>query len=97
MAERKLNVVELTDEELGSIQGGYNKVKARGHFYKYTGTDLDNKYLCPNCGKPVHQGAGWRFYCDPCDESWFLESRLLANLDGGGWQTISRSEFERLR
>ena len=28
-------------------------------------------YVCPNCGKLLHEGMLGRLYCDPCDESWF--------------------------
>ena len=78
MTEKKLNTVELTDEELGKIQGGYDWISTAdgNHFYEYVGRgdgDRDRKYLCPKCGKPVHLGTGWRYYCDSCDESWFWE------------------------
>lgn len=97
MAENKMNSVELTDEELETVQGGFDVCRQDGHFYKYVGTDPDQKYLCPNCGGPVHEGTGWRFYCDACDESWFLENRLNPNLASGSWSRISRAEYERRR
>ena len=28
-------------------------------------------YVCPNCGRLLHEGTLDRLYCDPCDESWF--------------------------
>ena len=28
-------------------------------------------YVCPHCGRLLHQGALGRMYCDPCDEGWF--------------------------
>ena len=47
--------------------------------YKWNGTDDSKKWLCPNCGRPVHYGSGWRYYCDPCDESWFVENLRQPN------------------
>lgn len=31
-------------------------------------------YVCPHCGRLLHEGAFWRLYCDPCDEGWFRGS-----------------------
>lgn len=28
-------------------------------------------FVCPHCGRLLHQGLSLRMYCDPCDESWF--------------------------
>lgn len=28
-------------------------------------------FLCPHCGRLLHEGLFARLYCDPCDESWF--------------------------
>ena len=28
-------------------------------------------YVCPHCGRLLHQGTLKRLYCDPCDEGWF--------------------------
>ena len=27
-------------------------------------------YVCPRCGRLLHEGTLGRMYCDPCDESW---------------------------
>ncbi len=27
-------------------------------------------YVCPHCGRLLHEGFLGRMYCDPCDESW---------------------------
>lgn len=31
-------------------------------------------YICPHCGRVLHQGTFNRLYCDPCDEGWFRTS-----------------------
>ena len=95
MAEQKMHSVELTDEELGAVQGGYDYVQQDGNYYEYVGSDKDQKYVCPNCGRPVHYGAGWRFYCDPCDESWFFEGKLDINLASGAWASIPEDEYRK--
>lgn len=28
-------------------------------------------YVCPHCGRVLHEGTLSRLYCDPCDEGWF--------------------------
>ena len=87
--------VELSDEELGAVQGGYDYAQQGGNYYEYVGSDKDQKYVCPKCGRPVHSGAGWRFYCDPCDEGWFFEVALDINLASGAWAPISEEEYRR--
>ena len=95
MTDKKMNTVELTDEELESVQGGYNLYAKDGNYYAYMRRDTEDlRYLCPNCGRPLHAGKGWRFYCDPCDESWFFEGNLPANLDGGGWTPIDKERYD---
>lgn len=45
------------------------------HFQvKYQGGRVGQPYhyVCPNCGRLLHQGTLKRMYCDPCDESWFF-------------------------
>ncbi len=95
MAEQEMHSVELSDEELKTVQGGYDYVQEGDKYYKYVGSDENLKYVCPNCGRPVHSGAGWRFYCDPCDESWFFEDALDINLASGSWASISEDEYRR--
>lgn len=29
-------------------------------------------FVCPHCGRLLHEGAFYRLYCDPCDEGWFV-------------------------
>ncbi|WP_461879031.1 hypothetical protein [Fusicatenibacter sp.] len=31
-------------------------------------------FVCPHCGRLLHQGFLGRLYCDPCDEGWFVGS-----------------------
>lgn len=88
---------QLTDEQLGGIVGGLRYVKTNTWCYKYVGStsdaDWNASYLCPKCRKPVHYtGWGW-FRCDPCDESWFDEGKLVLNLDSGLWKQISKEEY----
>lgn len=84
---------ELTDEQLKPVNGGLMETKYQGKRYRYVGdgkifydSDWDKCYLCPNCGGPVHLGAWQRFYCDPCNESWYWESKLIPNLASGLWE-----------
>ena len=93
---------ELSDEQLGGVAGGQTECTYNGKRYKYVGAtdagssagrnwrdDYDKCYLCPNCGRPVHYGSWFRYYCDPCDESWYYESKLIPNLTTGVWKEIS--------
>ena len=98
MDEKKLEgAQELSDEQLGEVTGGQTECTYNGKRYKYVGTpgwfsykrDWDKCYLCPNCGRPVHYGAFYRYYCDACDESWYYESKLIPNLTTGVWKEIS--------
>ncbi len=89
---------ELTDRELSEVTAGYDYYhdKAGQKYYKWTGTtdEKNQKYFCPNCGRPVHWGTGWRFYCDPCNASWFIENRLSPNLASTYWVEISKREYD---
>ena len=96
---------ELTDEQLKKVAGGQKYFAGTdGNYYVYIGRtdadrgyteDCDRRYLCPNCGRPVHLGVGARYYCDPCDESWFFESKLSLNINSGLYKQISKAEYER--
>lgn len=86
---------ELDDEQLGRVAGGLRELDWKGKHYKYVGelnyfvdSEWNASYLCPRCGGPVHVGLGFRFYCDPCDESWYYESRLVPNLASGLCQEV---------
>ena len=56
--------------------------------YKWEGGDINRKYFCPNCGRFVHKGSWGRFYCDPCNESWYMEDFLKPNLDAWVFKEI---------
>ena len=95
---------ELPDEEMDKVAGGANKrselirrdVQWNGILhvyavYEWKGTDDNKKYLCPNCHRPVHPGSWGRYYCDPCNESWYLEGSLERN-PTGGWVYVRESK-----
>lgn len=87
--------MELKKEELEQVSGGYNLTEIDGRYYHYTGKESqrDSKYVCPVCGRSVHYGSGWRYYCDFCDKSWFFERGLNPNLSSGLWEEISEEEY----
>ena len=95
---------ELPDEEMDKVAGGANKrselirreVNWNGILhvyavYEWKGTDDNKKYLCPNCHRPVHPGSWGRYYCDPCNESWYLEGSLERN-PTGGWVYVRETK-----
>ena len=95
---------ELPDEEMDKVAGGANKrselirreVNWNGILhvyavYEWKGTDDNKKYLCPNCHRPVHPGGWGRYYCDPCNESWYLEGSLERN-PTGGWVYVRETK-----
>ena len=57
--------------------GGLSKVvrwDSKGnptHWHDVHRPDMVFHFVCPHCGRLLHQGAFLRLYCDPCDESWF--------------------------
>ena len=89
----EMNAFELSEDELGGVQGGYEYTCENGSYYKYVGMNLDLKYLCPKCGRPLHVGTAGLFYCDPCDEKWFFEKSLDPNLQSGAWKSITKEEY----
>ena len=101
MAENELkSTQELSDEELEGVAGGKWFTEENGKYYEYTGSrsdaDWSASYLCPKCGKPLHYGSWGRYYCDPCDESWFFESPLKLNLQSGVWTEITKERYDYL-
>ncbi len=96
--QEKFAAENLQDADLEQVTGGYRLYHDRGtdKYYKWTGENFgDNKYLCPNCKRPVHLGWWLKFYCDPCNASWMDESRLLPNYSSGLWNEITKDEFDR--
>ena len=91
--------MELKKEELEKVNGGYFVYEDDGgRFYQFVGkkSQRDMKYICPKCGRPVHYGSGWRYYCDQCDESWYFEKSLNPNLKSGLWKEIDPKDAEDL-
>ena len=87
---------ELKQEELSEVNGGgYIWWTVNNKHYKYVGKDESQKYVCPKCGKPVHPGTLDRFYCDPCNESWYFERFLEINLKSGAWREMTEEEYKR--
>ena len=93
---------ELPDESLDAVTGGSDTYTAlvsevsdsEGKHkiyeeYEWKGSNDNLKYLCPRCHRPVHYGGWGRYFCDPCDESWFCESNLKMN-PAGGWVFVKR-------
>lgn len=98
MDTRKTTDVEgLADEDLADVAGGYDKYhdESPDRYYIWDGNSRTYaKYLCPNCRRPVHEGLGARYYCDPCDASWYIESRLVPNIGAGYWKEVSKQEYQ---
>lgn len=85
---------ELVDEDLAEANGGVtHHDKSADKYYMWIGYDNDDKYLCPNCRRPVHIGSWLRYYCDPCNASWLDESRLVPSIASGTWKEIPREEY----
>lgn len=97
--EMKKGSQELNDNELEHVNGGYNYFRVsydHDSFYlKYTGSeaDRDSKYLCPKCGRPVHAGKNWSYYCDPCNDFWLNENKLIPNVAGGLWTRVDSEDL----
>lgn len=101
MDEKKpADAFELDDEQLAGVAGGQSYADQDGKHYKYIGNDdtdpdWNNCYLCPNCGRPVHYGGWGRYFCDPCDENWYYESKLRLNLSTGVWQEMDDEQYKK--
>ena len=97
MSTEKSNAAAaISDEQLDQVTGGYaiHGDTAADKYYAWEGSDTDDsKYLCPNCKRPVHHGSWFRYYCDPCNASWFDEDKLLPNLNCGKWKRITKEEY----
>ncbi len=98
MNTEKINAAAaVTDEELDKVTGGDDWLHFTqiDKYYMWTSSPFtrDGKYLCPRCKRPVHYGAGCRFYCDPCDCSWWDEYLLLPDHSSGNWKEITKEEY----
>ncbi len=92
----------LKDFELDMVAGGSTKVhnETTGKYYRYYGSmdaygtySTAGTFCCPNCNRVVHKGSWGRWYCDPCNESWYFTGKLIPNMESGLWEEISRDEF----
>lgn len=95
--KKSTGIETVADEELADVTGGYDKYHddSTDKYYIWNGNSrLSQKYLCPNCGLPVHEGLGYRYYCDPCNASWFYESPLKPNIGAGYWKEVTKREYE---
>ena len=98
MSTEKINATAaVTDKDLEKVTGGddWLHFSQIDKYYRWTGSCFtrNGKYLCPRCKRPVHYGAGCRFYCDPCDCSWWYESQLLPDPSSGNWKEITEGEY----
>lgn len=98
MSTEKINATSaIDDKDLEKVAGGANWVHftQTDKYFKWTGSDFtrNGKYLCPRCKRPVHYGGGCRFYCDPCDCSWWDENLLLPDPSSGNWKEITAEEY----
>lgn len=98
MATKKnIAAAAVADESLAEVTGGYDKYhdEASNRYYVWSGKlNCSDKYLCPNCGRPVTPGfLNITFKCRPCDASWVFESPLRPNLSAGGWKEVSEEDY----
>lgn len=88
----------IPDMDLNAVTGGYDRFhdEATDRYYLWKGDSADQKYVCPNCGRPVKAGfLSITFSCKSCDASWYYESRLNPNLSTGGWKEVSKADYDR--
>ena len=100
MGKERRFIRDQKDQAFESVQGDFQYyTDEQNQYYRFVGsrnTDRDRKYTCPICGKPVRYGQSWRYYCDPCGKSWFMEDPLRPNLDSGMWKRMTPVEVSRL-
>ena len=89
---------ELPDESLDAVAGGgdgnsYDEDKypmavgsdSQGNTAHGRLADGDvYHYVCPKCGRLLHQGTLAMLYCDPCDE-WYSSSIFGSAVRVKGW------------
>ena len=98
--QKKNRATVLADVDLNEVTGGYDKYhdESSDRHYLWNGTSADQKYVCPNCGRPVKSGfLSLTFSCSPCNASWYYERRLKPNFSAGGWQEISKDDYDKPR
>ena len=86
---------ELPDESLDAVAGGdFNHVArkstpvgfdSRGNTTHWQFPDGNiYHYVCPKCGRLLHEGTLGLCYCDPCDE-WFSSAKIGSAVKVKGW------------
>ena len=77
---------ELSDQELAQASGGEGDAGKAGETYVWkrdsqgraTHWIQDGEiwhYICPRCGRILHRGTFYLWYCDPCDD-WFTDGQI---------------------
>ena len=87
---------ELPDESLDAVAGGGDGdcndnnptpvgSDSQGNTTHWRLADGDvYHYVCPKCGRLLHQGTLAMLYCDPCDE-WYSSSIFGSAVRVKGW------------
>ncbi len=100
--QNKNQATVLNDADLEQIAGGKARpihFSSNDTYYAWNGNDAyygwsdEHQFLCPNCKRPVHKGTWGRWYCDPCDASWYSEESLLPDTANYNWKQITRHEY----
>ena len=98
--EKKLTASPIADKDLAEVAGGGETiyVASKNKYYRYSPNyrNMYEKYLCPNCGRPVTPDfLCIKWSCKPCDSSWVFEFRLKPNIAAGGWRWVTKEEYDR--
>lgn len=96
--EKKLTASPIADKDLAEVAGGGETiyVASKNKYYRYSPNyrNMYEKYLCPNCRRPLHVGWWGRYFCDPCNASWSDVRLMIPNVDTGPWQEITKEEYD---